>query len=367
MEKLKGQFPDLARRMVDYARTTLPEFYPATQGVGSRQGQQAFYRWIQGVYDALYRQPELWAGKPVEDDCYAQPWSNEKRQQVVTAMRKLTGKIDDLFRLVMELARYGQQQEDVLMVAKEAVKLTAAKRKLLAAARLHVEDQGTSWAVKAPGYEAMLPTLTALSEQSMVGDGQKPYTFSHCLFDRQYPYFDGVFRSMSGDGEAYDRLLGYLREKGYQRSSLRDGRIIVDWAIDYGRKPTALKDSWGEREHGGITLEYKYAVRRPFFCGLRIPRYKLLLEAADAMQEDVRAMVCAKGKECDGCGYCIQTDKTGKRPRAFVPVSHGGKTYALCTMFPGFGFWYDELNARNVSEIIGLLEFIRQRFSKEEN
>jgi hypothetical protein len=359
VEKPKGQFPDLARRMADYARGSLPAYHPAARGLGEEQGQRAFYEWVQSVYDTFSRQPELWAGKPAADDCYAHPWSNEGRQQVVTAMRKLIGKMDDAFIRVMELALAATENDGTLLVSKDAFKLTAAGKKLLTAMGFVVEEQGTAWAVTCPGREAMMPTLAMMARESRQRDGQRPYTFTRCLFDREYPYLDGTFRQMSGDGAAYDRLLGYLREKGYRRGSLRDGRITVDWTMDYGKKPEPVKDSWGEREHAGIALEYKYAVQRPFFCGLRIPRYRQLLEGADGMPDQVRAMVCDMGKKCDGCGYCTQTDKTGERPRSLVQVEHGGKSYALCTLFPGFHFWYDVLDEERVNRIIELLDYIQ--------
>lgn len=56
------------------------------------------------------------------------------------------------------------------------------------------------------------------------------------------------------------------------------------------------------------------------------------------MDARLQAFVARYTKHCDDCGYCVQTDRTGQRPKAFVPVQYGGETLPLCTYFPDYAY-----------------------------
>ena len=42
-------------------------------------------------------------------------------------------------------------------------------------------------------------------------------------------------------------------------------------------------------------------------------------------------------KRCNRCGYCTQTDKTGKRKPLTITVEHDGDRAGLCPLYPE---WY---------------------------
>ena len=56
-------------------------------------------------------------------------------------------------------------------------------------------------------------------------------------------------------------------------------------------------------------------------------------------------------KRCDGWRYCVQTDKTGKRPLAAMKV--GGKM--LCPYYPGFSYARTTLTVERVKQVTALL------------
>jgi hypothetical protein len=57
------------------------------------------------------------------------------------------------------------------------------------------------------------------------------------------------------------------------------------------------------------------------------------------------------------CGYCTQTDKTGKRKPAFLTVEHNGQ-HDLCLMFPGFGYTWQQLDGALAADIQAFLAFV---------
>ena len=85
---------------------------------------------------------------------------------------------------------------------------------------------------------------------------------------------------------------------------------------------------------------------------------KRYLDAFDEMDAQIQSFVMAHTKKCDGCRYCVQTDKTGKRPFAFVTVAYQRKEYALCPYFPGYGFSWTRIDNGLVEQIIAMLSFM---------
>jgi|GEM_PF-3305021 hypothetical protein len=68
--------------------------------------------------------------------------------------------------------------------------------------------------------------------------------------------------------------------------------------------------------------------------------------------------VLSKTKKCNQCRYCVQTDKTGTRPLAYVKVSRDGNSYALCPYFPGYRFCFTSLDGETADKIIERLDFM---------
>ena len=72
----------------------------------------------------------------------------------------------------------------------------------------------------------------------------------------------------------------------------------------------------------------------------------------------VQGFVVARTKKCDGCRYCVQTDKTGKRPLANLPVSYNGRELRLCPYFPGYSYCWTALSDGLVDDMITMLGFM---------
>jgi hypothetical protein len=68
--------------------------------------------------------------------------------------------------------------------------------------------------------------------------------------------------------------------------------------------------------------------------------------------------VVARTKKCDRCRYCVQTDKTGKRPLANLPVSYSGRELHLCPYFPGYNYCWTALSDDLVDDMIAMMGFM---------
>lgn len=92
------------------------------------------------------------------------------------------------------------------------------------------------------------------------------------------------------------------------------------------------------------------------FFGLRIPEFRTLVQHFDTMPTQVQDFVVRQTRRCDNCGYCTQTDKTGKRKPAFLTVENNG-SHNLCLMFPGFGYTWQRLDDSLAPDIRTFLTF----------
>lgn len=76
-------------------------------------------------------------------------------------------------------------------------------------------------------------------------------------------------------------------------------------------------------KHTGISVQYDSYVENPVSLGLCIPYgMKNFLNHFDSMNQKVKDFVIERTKNCNGCRYCVQTDKTGTRPLAYIPVAY---------------------------------------------
>lgn len=80
--------------------------------------------------------------------------------------------------------------------------------------------------------------------------------------------------------------------------------------------------------------------------------YRIILENADALQPDIRQFLSENTKTCDGCRYCVQTDKTEQRPLAAIRVVDKPK----CPYFPGFGMNWRRLSPGFSGRTLALLD-----------
>ena len=76
------------------------------------------------------------------------------------------------------------------------------------------------------------------------------------------------------------------------------------------------------------------------------------------MSTKTRGFVINHTKKCDGCGYCVQTDKAGSRPLAYIQVNYGREKYNLCPYFPGYGFSWTTINDDLADQLIEMLSFM---------
>jgi hypothetical protein len=332
-------FRNLEQRMAQTYLDTFPVFKPREKGSDICK-QESFYNLMRNLYRLAGNEPELFVSQVHEDDVYTNRFnkSSEGKPDLQKNMRIFTKSVDDLLEAMF---RMGDKQQ--------AVKLNQRQSNILK--RLGVNDTG-----KLPEAWVWMATRP----------GTNLLTFSRCLFDEVYDYPSGIYAGLLGDKAAFGRLENWLEKHGYRRYQYLDGQMTMDFANPAWDKNPPTGGNQFKIRHTGVSFVYDKWVKEPALMGLCIPGgLKNFLEAFGDMEENEKDFVINQTKKCDACNYCIQTDKSGKRPRALIPVKHHENTHNLCPLFPGVGFGWTSINNELANDIIAMLSFMDSRLGKK--
>lgn len=301
----------------------------------------AAYNLITGVYQAVLSDAAA-VGFPAAPDCSFAPWEQQRgREKDVKDIRDAIRKVEAMAQKLFDIAETAEEAPFGALLP-EGARLDKKLQNALKIAGCPAEKRGARVAIILPeGCFAALQALAAISRAHVIPITDGP------MEDKAYLYFSrGVFDPKENwQALAFDRLLNAdgrlillcdaLKKRGYQRIDCFDGkRVCVDFVKQYGKKDEPLKQAWAERTHAGLSVSFEELRLEPCFVWLRLPMFKTLLTRAGEMPETAARFIAQNTKTCDGCRYCVQTDKTGERPLAAIKVLGKPK----CPMFPGFSF-----------------------------
>jgi hypothetical protein len=329
-------YADLEQRMASMYIDMLPQFLPDDHAAVSVDEQERFYRFMQSLYQLAFDQPLLFVPSLHEDDFYPRRFNKASygKPELQADMQKFIKSMDALLQNMYQ--------------AGQGAKVSFNKKQQAVLQQLGMDvstDLPEAWKWMATRPEA---NLTA---------------FSFCFFKPDHSYASDIYARLLGE-EAFKKLTDWMLSKGYKRFDL------------YSETPSAAKVSvvyanpqWNDEEpkagftmkirHTGIAAEYHYAVSRPPIFGLCIPGgLKTFLEHFDDAPKQVQKLIMDHTKRCDNCRYCVQTDKTGLRPLACMPVRYEGDEYQLCPYYPGYSYCWTSIDNELADQLIAMLSFM---------
>jgi hypothetical protein len=331
-------FSSVEQRIAQTYIDTFPEFEPAEKEQSVKE-QETFYNIIRGLYQLAYTEPALFVNTLHEDDFFTRRFNKtaEAKPELLNNMKSFIKNVDDLLEAMFRMGK----GKDVSNPNKKQ--------------RVILERLGVNETSKLPNSWIWMATR----------NGADVLSFSKCLFNEDHPYTKDVFARMLGDQKAFYILEEWLTDHGYTRFEYLDGRMSLDYANLAWDKTSPRGGFVYKVRHSGISVSYDSMIREPQVLGLCIPGgLKKFLETFDIMSEIVKEFVVEHTKHCDACDYCIQTDKSRTRPRAFIPVKHKTKTFNLCPLFPGYRNCWTSINEALVDNLIAVLSFVDSFLSK---
>lgn len=333
------RYSSLEQRMAQNYIDMLPSFVPDENAPVSVSEQKHFYDLIKGLFQLAFDEPLLFVTALHEDDVFlnrhkgAKPKLNEN-------MKKIRKSINEFLKV---MHRLGQGEE---------VKLS--KKQLLVLSKIGVDD---------------LTNLPAAWNWMATKVGSNFSTFSHCLFNDNYPYTSEIYSRLLGES-AFKKLESWMLSLGYKRFDIYN--VI---ASDCKLSLSIINPKWSKEppyggceykvKHTGISAQFDDYLETPASFGLCIPGgMKPYLESFDIMDDELQAFVFARAKKCDMCKYCVNTDITGSHPLSNTKVNFEDKEYKLCNLFPGYYFCWTSIDDSLADILIKMLSFM-DRFIPE--
>lgn len=191
--------------------------------------------------------------------------------------------------------------------------------------------------------------------------------FATCSFNPDHDYLTPILSLLCSKEEgACDKIIKWLDDNKYERVYCLNqypkcNDYMVSYIKDINNKITPVGFPYmGDHNHIGFSMEYRYTGKIPYFCTIRIQKMKEILEDFPKLSKSIQEFIIKTNKKCDNCCYCIQTDKTKTRPKAFVKTEYEGKIYLLCPYYPGFNYSFKDLTMKDSEIIIEFLELIER-------
>jgi hypothetical protein len=331
-------FSSLEQRMAHYYLDTFPPFVPDEGAEIDIEEQKRFYDFMSGLYQLIYDEPGQLAPILHDDDAY--PTGVLKNRYATPKlgidMRRFLKAMEALLANTLALGR-----------GEPGVVLNKRERAILS--RLGFED-----------FSNLPPAWVWMAARQ----GASLSSFSRCFFKRGYPYASDIFAGMFGDESVYRRLETWMLDRGYKlhtiesitanNSSVSLVYANPAWGADSPRGGFEYKI-----KHTGIAAVYEPERLLPAVFGLCIPNgLKAFLNDFESMGDDLKAFVAERTHKCSNCRYCVQTDKTGKRPMARIPVNFHGMPYDLCPLYPGWSYSWRSLDDALADRLIEFLGFM---------
>jgi hypothetical protein len=328
-------FTSLEQRMVQTYMDMLPKFIPDENAEIDIAEQENFYFLMKNLYQLAFNEPLLFVPSLHEDDAYPNRFKKSYgKPELVNNMRKFLKAMDSLL------------QSMYLIGQDSSVKINKRQQEILS--RLGINN-----------YSKLPLAWTWMSNRPESNNIE----FIHCLFDRNYPYTSDIYASLLGES-SFRKLENWMIKQGYKRFDIyditaSDCKLALTYANPLWSKEPPKGGFEYKIRHTGISAQYDYYVQHPAVFGLCIPNgLKAYLSAFDSMSTPNQNFVVNHTKKCNGCRYCVQTDKTGLRPLAYIQVNYEQKKFNLCPYFPGGSFSWTNINDDLVDQLIEMLSFM---------
>ena len=117
----------------------------------------------------------------------------------------------------------------------------------------------------------------------------------------------------------------------------------VKWSKEYSKNELAyMRAYFNWRKKNQMVFEF------------RLPQFRNMLNSYYDMEKELQTFVFGRLKTCDHCGYCTQTDKSGKRPCLAMDLSCNGETLSKCPLYPNLT--WNDMNANDLNRMLSLFE-----------
>lgn len=341
-------FNNFEQRIIYSFIATYPEFMPAGNGDANVEEQKQLYTFLRNSIETIYDNLNILGFKKLlPDDCYNGEAAKEK-PHIYTNMKKIEKSLYSLYTLIIDIYSKGEIQNKSIYIKNSILKLDKNKLRQLSQIGIQsqIEDDGVIiWSEEYPEFLSAFPILIDNVKKENGNLNIKKFIF--CIFNDKAITAYNMSKNLLNEPKYIKEIDDFLEKLGYK--NIFDKGDRNGYSKEYPNKQTGSFFSRFESRQ-------KYQLRFEAY----IPNFRLLLQYYDEMDNDLKNLTYTRLKVCDGCGYCTQTDKTGKRKPVCMKLTYNGETKNKCPLYPWF-VWND-IDEVTMRSIIKLFEFAEKNY-----
>jgi len=337
-------FTSLEQRMAQTYIDMFPKFIPDKDAQIDIAEQERFYNIMKNLYQLAFNEPLLFVPTLHEDDAYPNRFNKSSygKPELYINMRKFLKSIE---ALLLNMYALGKN-----------INVNINKVQLEILSKLGINELNNL----PPAWIWM-----ANRPESNISE------FKYCLFDRNYIYTKDIYANLLGES-SFKNLDNWMISHGYRRHDIynitaSDCKLSLTYANPLWNKNPPSGGFEYKIKHTGISIRYDQYFKNPTVFGLCIPTgwLKVFLNNFNSMEINTQKFIISHNKKCNGCRYCVQTDKTNTRPFAYVTINYEGINNNLCTYFPGYSYCWTSINDELAKQIIDILTFMDKYIPEE--
>lgn len=320
---LARSFESLGKRILYPCLAVHPAFKPVTGCNAGEESQKQMYDFIYESIEAIEADLSIIDITFDPDDSYEFWQPSKAKPGLIEKMHKIRKSYFALFEAFIKIGLAGEPQRDSLFIRKADLKISKKIKDKLSAFGLTCEENKDGCILSHHKYKELFPAWKLHCTQSEDNKitPQDLVVFLYGLFSGKLHKAAEMFFRVS-NAVLISELEQYFIEKGY---SCKNDELKVSYEKEFPNK---------QKSH--LNVFYDWRKVNPLVFEFKVPHFSQVIKFYDQMDTELKALVFHRTKICDGCGYCTQTDKTGKRPRLAIKLELDGETQPKCPLFPSF-------------------------------
>jgi hypothetical protein len=339
----------------------------------------SLYNWTRNTYLFFSKKPELLI-KQLHDDCdlpgiFGTYSTLQNGAKIKTALRKAIAAMNSLLQFVWETTLVSECNDNLLVLPEDYI-ISKKYMTLLNYTGIEIIDN----CLIANDYSGMFSALKELTKHT---DGfappwnyrNEPYShqlsiyangfrrFIRCIYDKNSISLVDLFGGLSGDIDAFNRLIGWLKDNNYQQGLCLDTSNFESSGISFKKNVTGnniSNDNLLLYDHDHIGFRAEYCVirtpRQSFHLTIQNPRD--ILSSFEVLPPIVQKFIINYHAKCWNCGYCTQRSNGKCKPYTMI-VKFESKSYPFCPINHLYSYCWNTLTNELVDGLIAYLEYIQ--------
>lgn len=339
---LAQSFENLGKRIIYPYLAVYPDFKQVTDDSASENSQRQMYDFLYESIAAIYSDLSL-IGIPHEEDDYYEYWQPiSSKPELNAKTQKIRKLFFSFFEYLIRMGQAGEVLQEGMLIRKDMLVIPNKMKNRLSLFGLTYMENKCDYVFTHNKYKEIFPAwkLYSSNADTLKISARDVHDFLRGQVEGKQNTAAVMFGKVR-DAAFISQLEEFFMQKGY---NCKHDHLRVVYEKEYADKQKAF-----------MNIYYDSRKLEQMIFEFRSPQLSKVLKYYGQMDDELKALVFNRTKICDGCGYCTQTDKSGKRKHLALTLELDGEIKPKCPLFPSF-VW-DHVNGKIIKLIKKLYDF----------